>query len=101
MKQTNSLSLSACGRVFSRLALQTVVLPISVLPFNRLRNQFVGNPVASPVVPVRALKLFVTTETRRNRQTRSSQEEPLPNPTCAVLSRKGFVSEFQKGGTMK
>jgi hypothetical protein len=74
MKQTASLSLSACGRMFSRLAPHTVVLPISVFPFNRLRNQRVGNPVASPVVSVHALKFFVTTETRRNREAGDSQE---------------------------
>ncbi|PYT99784.1 MAG: hypothetical protein DMG38_10050 [Acidobacteria bacterium] len=74
IKQTASLSLSACGRVFSPLASQTVVLPISVFPFSRLRHQRVGNPVASLVVSVHALKFFVTTETRRNREVGGSQE---------------------------
>jgi hypothetical protein len=71
MKQTTSLSLSACGRMFSRLALQTVVSPISVFPFNRLRNPFVGNPVAPPVVSARALKGF---RDDRNEQKSRNQE---------------------------
>jgi hypothetical protein len=74
MKQTNSLSLSACGQVFSRLALEIVMLPISVFPLSRLPNQRVGNPVASLVVSVHGPKLFVATETRRNRESSGSPE---------------------------